>query len=362
MLDNTINQTAWNARLSERYRLGSLLGSGSAAEVRRAEDTRLHRDVAVKLFPADPDPVTQRRFGAEAQVLAQLQHPGLVSIYDAGIDGHRPFLIMQLVEGQCLRSRIAGQPMSPPAMARVGIAMAEAMDHMHRRGVVHRDVKPSNILVDQEGDPHLADFGIARQAGQDRITGTNELVGTACYLAPEQLTAASVDPPIDVYALGLVLVECLTGELVYPGDDQLSSALSRLDHEPRIPADLPVRLAALLRAMTSTDPARRPTARQCADTLRAWIAHPAGSGRPLLEVSPLPAPSLFDDLADPGDAAVRIPAPAAPADDAVESTAAIDSVDLTADPLAIACRTAGRRTRRMLALLGRATARHRTAR
>jgi eukaryotic-like serine/threonine-protein kinase len=334
----------WEAGLEDRYVLGAVLGSGSVAEVRRAEDTRLCRPVAIKLFPADPDPVAQQRFTAEARVLAQLHHPGLVAIYDAGIDGARPFLVMQLIEGRSLRGRILRGPLPVAETARLGSALASAMDHMHRRGVVHRDVKPSNILIDEDGEPLLADFGIARLAGSHRITGSNQLVGTACYLAPEQLLNREVAAPIDVYALGLVLLECLTGELVYPGDNQLEAALSRLDRRPGVPAGLPGQLAALLTAMTDPEPANRPAAGACAQGLAAVAGgNPMAPPTVLLSAAspdPLAAPDLRPS-ADPLSSPDLLGPPADP-------SAAADptlTADLTADPLATICRSAGRRTR-----------------
>jgi hypothetical protein len=239
------------------------------AEVYRAEDLHLRREVAVKLFQPNPGPLTWQRFGEEARVLAQLSHPALVSIYDAGMDGARPFLVMRLVPGGNLNQRLLTGPLTPAQVVRIGTALAEALDHVHGRGIVHRDIKPSNILMGHEDEPHLADFGIAHLAGAVRLTRSGEVVGTAAYLAPEQLTSGVLTPANDVYGLGLVLLECLTGELAFPGVSQAESALARLHRRPDIPAAVPSGLAALLEAMTAADPAQRPSAYECAGVLRA---------------------------------------------------------------------------------------------
>lgn len=267
MGENAEIPSGWESALADRYRLDGLLGSGSMAEVHRAEDTRLLRTVAIKLFRPDADPVAQQRFRDEARVLAQLSHPALVSIFDAGIDNAQPYLVMQLVEGESLRSRLLGGALPPGEAVRLGIRLATAIEHVHRCGIVHRDVKPSNILLDTEGNPYVADFGIALLAGAVRRTNAGQIVGTAAYLAPEQVLGKEIEPAVDVYALGLVLLECLTGELAYPGGE-VESVLARLHRPPHIPSTVSPRLAELLAAMTAAEPALRPTAGQCVDALR----------------------------------------------------------------------------------------------
>jgi hypothetical protein len=268
MHEDVDNPSARSPLIAGRYRLDGLLGSGSMAEVHQGRDILLHRPVAIKLFRPDVDPLTQRRFGGEARALAHLSHPGLVSIYDAGIDGVQPYLVMELIPGQSLRSRLLTEPLGSAEVIQLGTGLAAAIDHVHRRGIVHRDVKPSNILLDTEGNPHVVDFGIALLVGAARLTNAGEIVGTAAYLAPEQVLGTDIAPPADIYALGLVLLECLTGKLTYPGASHVESALARLHRPPDIPSTLPPRLAGLLAAMTDTDPDRRPTAHECQDTLR----------------------------------------------------------------------------------------------
>jgi serine/threonine protein kinase len=264
-----MGEGAWGPPLAGRYHLAEQVGRGAVADVFRAHDNRLGRSVAVKLFRADRDPVARLRFVEEIRVLARLSHPWLVPILDAGVAGERPYLVMRLVEGQSLRERLRVGPLTAPAVASLGARLANALGHVHRNGLVHRDVKPSNILLDDTERPYLVDFGIALSAGAPRLTAADEIVGSAAYLAPEQVHGGELGPPVDVYALGLVLLECLTGELAYPGTNKLDVAFARLQHPPHVPPGLPVELGVLLTAMTQPEPPRRPTARDCAQGLLA---------------------------------------------------------------------------------------------
>jgi serine/threonine protein kinase len=271
--------------MAGRYRLGEMVGRGAMAEVYRARDTLMRRTVAVKLFHPDPDPVERRRFADEARALARFSHPGLVPVYDAGVAGGSPYIAMRLVEGETLRSRLRRGPIERSQVIGWGARLATAIGHVHRGGVIHRDIKPSNILLDVDGNPHLCDFGIALLAGFDRVTSSGEIMGTPAYLAPEQVLGRRIDPAADVYALGLVLLECLTGKMAFPSTNKVETALARLEFSPRVPTDLPDELAALLSSMTAMAPTLRPTADQCAATLLR------------LERLPLPDP-VVDELAD----------------------------------------------------------------
>ncbi|MGI5507347.1 protein kinase domain-containing protein [Lentzea sp. CA-135723] len=251
--------------LADRYRLGEVLGTGGMAVVRRATDTLLARDVAIKLFS---HPADARRFDSEIRTLAGLSHPGLIAIYDADLEAETPFVVLQLVEGRTVRDHIAKGPVPVDEARHLGAALADALAHVHNRGFIHRDIKPSNILLDDEDLPRLADFGLARVAGDAHITLTGQVVGTAAYLAPEQVRGAEVTAAADVYALGLVLLECLTGRREYEGAE-IEAAVARLHRPPVIPDDLPFGLVRLLSLMTSLSPARRPTAQECAEALRA---------------------------------------------------------------------------------------------
>lgn len=250
------------------------------ADVYEGVDTRLRRPVAVKVFRPGPDPQTEDRLTAEAVLLGGLQHPGLVTVYDAGRHDDRTYLVMQLIKGPTLRGLLECGALPERRVADVGAALARALAYVHRAGVVHRDVKPSNILLDAAGAPHLADFGIARLADATRQTAPDVLIGTAAYLAPEQVEGRRIGPAADIYALGLVLLECLKGELEYPGT-ALEATVARLHRPPEVPTWLPPELAALLRGMTAQDPEARPDAEQCAQALACRHAGPDPHPLPL---------------------------------------------------------------------------------
>ncbi|MER5741598.1 serine/threonine-protein kinase [Streptomyces sp. NPDC002262] len=261
-----------------RYRLDRLLGRGGAADVYEALDLRLRRPVAVKAFRPAAAGRAHAQCGEEARLLARMHHPGLVTLYDTGEDEGRPFLVMRLVRGTTLRRRIARGVLTPAETCRTGAALASALAHVHAQGVVHRDVKPSNILLDRAEAPLLSDFGISRRFGGsgDRApAGDGAFAGTASYMAPEQALGRSTGPAADVYSLGLVLLEALKGEAEY-GGAPLEAALAHLDRSPVLPPDLSPGLAGLLAAMTARSPGTRPDAAACARVL----ADPRTAGRP----------------------------------------------------------------------------------
>ncbi|MGW5044800.1 serine/threonine-protein kinase [Streptomyces griseoluteus] len=274
-----------------RYQLGAGIGRGGAADVYEGVDVRLGRRVAVKFFRAGADPELERRFAEEAVLLARLQHPGLVTVYDAGRHQDRAYLVMELVTGRTLRECLASGPLSPRRVAELGAALARALTHVHDAGIVHRDIKPSNVLLDASGAPHLADFGIARLVNATRHTASDVLIGTAAYLAPEQVMGKEVRPAADIYALGLVLLECLKGELEYAGTP-LEAAVARVHRAPVVPASLPPGLARLLHAMTALDETTRPDAPSCASTLSALCAVPDAA---LSSVAPVTLSARADD-------------------------------------------------------------------
>jgi eukaryotic-like serine/threonine-protein kinase len=263
----------WSTRvLDGRYRLGQRLGGGAAAEVFRALDERLQRPVAVKLFRGDAAAQLQRH-EAEMRTLASLDHPSLVGVYDAGTDDDSgiPFLVMQLVEGSTLADELRDGALAPDRAATYGAALADALAYVHERGFVHRDVKPANVLIAEDGRVHLADFGIARLVDSAHETRTGDVLGTPGYFSPEQVTGEPVGPPTDIYALGIVLIECLTGQRPFEGG-AMEVALARVNRAPDIPASLPEQWRTLLRAMTLRDPAQRPSAATVADSLRRIAA------------------------------------------------------------------------------------------
>lgn len=260
--------------LGGRYRLEGLIGQGGMADVHRATDTRLNRPVAVKIFGPGNDPTADQRFQQEAQVMANLSHPGLVGVHDFAVEPQRAYLVMELVDGPTLRQVIESEQLPPDEIRQIGLEVAQTLDYVHGQGVTHRDIKPSNILLGADGRAKLADFGVASLLGADGHTAAGEIVGTPAYLAPEQIRGGEVGPPADIYALGLVLLECWTGRQEYQGEG-IEGAAERLNRSPVIPRDTPEPLRAAISEMTATDPRRRPTARDVAGMLSASAPPPA---------------------------------------------------------------------------------------
>ncbi len=255
------------AVIGGRYELGALLGTGASAVVRRGRDRVSGRTFAVKLFHAGASAHDRRRQQREMRALSTLHHPGLVALHDGGVEDGRPFIVTDLVEGPTLAERLDGGPVDPDEVLRIGARLADALAHVHGAGIVHRDLKPANVLLGADG-PRLADFGIARALDGTAVTGTGYVVGTAAYLAPEQVRGEWVGPEADVYALGLVLLESLTGRREYPGA-LVESATARLHRPPGIPTGLPFALDTALRAMTALDQFDRPAAADVATMLAA---------------------------------------------------------------------------------------------
>lgn len=276
--------------LGGRYRLDGVIGSGGAGDVHRGFDLRLRRPVAVKVFRDGTGDDREGGFHNEAVILARLRHPGLVTVYDAGRHDGRAYLVMELIDGPTLKARIAAGPQAPGETAALGADLARALAHAHGAGIVHRDVKPSNIILDASDRPHLTDFGISRLLDATTRTTAGTLVGTAAYLAPEQVLGRSVGPSADVYALGLVLLECVTSRLEYDGAP-LEAAIARLHRRPELPDSLPQEFAALLGDMTALDAQARPSADDCVRTLAALAAQAESNGP-----RPVPPPADVTSL------------------------------------------------------------------
>ncbi len=253
--------------LGGRYEVGRLIGSGGTARVYRAYDVRLTREVAVKIYDRDAVALDQRRRLREMTIQGSISHPGVVALLDSGTENGRTYLVMQLVEGENLAEHLLGGPLPAADVTALADGLAEALAHVHARRIVHRDLKPANVFLSADG-PLIGDFGIAHALDTTHITGTGLIPGTAAYLAPEQVSGEPAGPPADVYALGLILLECLTGQREYPGT-MVEAAMARLTRPPRIPDDAPATLAYTLRRMTQREPADRPTAAKVLDMLHA---------------------------------------------------------------------------------------------
>lgn len=254
--------------LADRYRLERRIGQGGMAEVWVATDVQLDRRVAVKwLRPAlASDPVLAERFRREAIAVAQLNHPNIVSVHDVVEHAGRQAVVMQFVDGKSLRQLLDTQKrLGPELTIHIGAAVASALDEAHRRGFVHRDVKPGNILVTSDGRVLLTDFGIAKgldAAGED-LTSENVMMGTAKYLSPEQVRGRKLDGRADLYSLGLVLYECLAGRVPFLGETDADTALARLQRDPtdlnRLRPTLPSGLVDLIHRTLARNPAHRPS-------------------------------------------------------------------------------------------------------
>jgi eukaryotic-like serine/threonine-protein kinase len=256
--------------LSDRYELGETLGYGGMSEVHRGRDIRLGRDVAVKVLRADlaRDPQFQLRFRREAQNAAALNHPAIVAVYDTGETrteyGPLPYIVMEYVDGRTLRDIVKTEGPVPPRRAMEIMAdVCAALDFSHRNGIIHRDVKPANVMITRTGAVKVMDFGIARALGdgQAAVTQTAAVIGTAQYLSPEQARGESVDARSDVYATGCVLYELLTSEPPFTGDSPVAVAYQHVREDPKPPSSVnprisPILDAVVLRAM-SKNPANR---------------------------------------------------------------------------------------------------------
>ena len=265
---------------ARRYRLESRIATGGMGEVWRATDTVLGRTVAVKLLKTEyADNASFRsRFETEARHAASLHHPGVAAVYDFGeassADGsgvHRPFLVMELVDGQPLSALLLpGQPLDPDVTRDLLAQAGDAIGAAHAAGIVHRDVKPANLLVTPDRRVKITDFGIARAAEGIALTETGQVMGTPQYLSPEQAEGKTATPASDVYSLGVVAFECLAGRRPFVAETAIATALMHLrEPVPDLPSDVPADLAAVVRRSLAKSPAERfPDATAFAAALR----------------------------------------------------------------------------------------------
>ena len=222
------------ALLDGRYRVEDKIATGGMSTVYRGLDVRLDRPVALKVMDARyaNDSQFLTRFQREARAVARLKDPGLVAVYDQGLDAAHPFLVMELVEGGTLRELLRERgPMPPHAAAAVLRPVLGGLAVAHRAGLVHRDIKPENVLISDDGEVKLADFGLVRAMAEAGITSTSVILGTAAYLSPEQVSSGAADPRSDVYAVGILAYELITGATPFSGDNPLAVAYLRMDHD-----------------------------------------------------------------------------------------------------------------------------------
>jgi serine/threonine-protein kinase len=314
-----------------RYRLIAPLGEGGMATLWRAIDEQLDREVAAKLlrpqFGADPG--FTARFKQEARSAGSLAHPNIVSVYDYGTDGDDgpQYIVMQLVDGQDLSAILRDRgTLSSDDAARVAVEVASALEAAHRRGIVHRDVKPGNILITDDGDVKVTDFGIARAVSEASMTVTGTTLGSVHYFSPEQAAGDEVTGASDVYSLGIVLYEMLTGRRPFEGDSAAGVALRRINEDAPSPSAIgkpvPRGLEAILMRALARDPRQRyPDAGSLAEALRAWRRDPdavigpagvaaAGGAAAASYTAPAPLPPA-------GEPTVYVPPPVARPSDRV---------------------------------------------
>ncbi len=286
--------------IDDRYTLAELLGSGGMAQVYLAHDEVLDRAVAIKVLrgPYAEDEEFVERFRQEARSAAGLSHPNIVSVYDQGRseDGDY-YMAMEYVPRGTLKERIRRDgALAPDAAAGVALQIADALQAAHEKGVIHRDIKPQNVLVTSTGDVKVTDFGIARAASATKITRTGHVLGTAGYMSPEQAKGETVGPRSDLYSLGVVLYEMLTGNLPYEADDALAQAMKHINEPPPSPreanSEVPEALDALTTKLLAKNPENRyPSAAALADDLervRSGSFLAVRTPKPEVTTAPLP--------------------------------------------------------------------------
>ena len=245
--------------LAGRYRLEGRIAVGGVGEVWRGTDEVLGRPVAVKLLRAEHARQGEAlaRFRSEARHAGSLSHPGIAQVYDYG-EAELPYLVMELVDGPSLTEVLGGGPLDPGQAMGVVAQAAAGLDAAHRVGLVHRDIKPGNLLLGPGGQVKITDFGICHAAGSVPITGAGMLLGTPAYLAPEQVAGEAATPASDLYSLGVVAWECLAGTPPFTGPPAEVAVAHRDRRLPPLPGAVPAEVAALVAELTAKDPSARP--------------------------------------------------------------------------------------------------------
>src|ERR1700757_2917981 len=292
-----------------RYRLIELLGRGGMGEVWRAHDTDTDRIVAIKVLPAhfSDNEDFKQRFRREAHAAARLNTPHVVPIHNYGKIAGRLYVDMRLIEGRDLQEVLADGPLDPGRAVRIIEQVAKALHAAHKIGLVHRDVKPSNILLDEDDFAYLIDFGIARGANETSLTGTGAMIGSWHYMAPERFRPGDVDARADIYALACVLYECLTGSRPFPGDNLEHQVAAHLSDSPPQPSTTQPELPAAFDAVIATGMAKEPDQRYATTVELANAAHDAIT-TPLAPPSK-PTPLAGAPAGPPPTPARRPPAP-----------------------------------------------------
>jgi len=269
--ENMSPSTTEHRLLSNRYRIENFLGQGGMARVHRGTDLVLERTVAIKILAEHMlrDPHAVQRFRREAQAAAGLSHPGIVAVYDTGSDGDTHYIVMEYVTGRTLADILdEGGALLPKRAVEIALAVASALGVAHAKGIVHRDVKPGNIMITPTGQVKVMDFGIARAVSADTFTQTASVLGTATYFAPEQARGEPVDARSDLYALGVVTYETLTGRPPFAADSPVAVAFQHVREQPTPPSRLNPDIGSALEAVVLKAMAKEPEARyQTADEL-----------------------------------------------------------------------------------------------
>jgi hypothetical protein len=294
------------------YRVVKVLGRGGMATVYRARQETMGRDVAIKIVSTDDQEIggmPLKRFGREVRLIARLQHPRILPVYDYGRTSEFTYLVMRLVETGTLADRLKDGPLDPGEAARILDELASALDYAHARGVIHRDLKPSNVFLDEQGNIYLADFGIAKLLDRvdTQLTASGFVLGTPAYMSPEQATDGPIDRRTDVYALGLILFEMLTGRQVFAGDSAISIILKHVNELPPLPSSLATHLTPQVDAVVSKALAKSPDDRfQTAGALAAVF-------QTAIQAQPPAATDVFEDAtAEPVVARESVPTAARP--------------------------------------------------
>jgi hypothetical protein len=309
-----MGQSGWIGRaLSGRYRIESLLGQGGMSAVYKGTDPNLRRTVAIKLIHGhlSEDPQFVSRFEEEAAAVAQLKHPNIIQVYDFANDEDTYYMVLEFIPGKTLQARLRklnqdDRHMPVEDVRRVVAGVCDALEYAHERGMIHRDVKPANVMITPDGQPVLMDFGIAKIVGGKQHTATGNVIGTASYISPEQVRGETLDPRVDIYALGVMLFEMLSGRPPFEGDSAMTVMLKHVNEpvpditqlNPNVP---PALVAVTMRALEKDRNRRFGSAAEMADALRnadlnaestgLGTAAPGGAAAsPPRTVTPAPAP------------------------------------------------------------------------